>query len=295
MSETDNSIPAVSAVLSHEQVSITGRRAAIAIIASPAFILVGIIAAVAVVAPPLAPYDALATSANVLQPPSVEHWFGTDSVGRDIFSRVLVSTRLDLGIAASAVSVAFLIGTTFGALAGYYGGWTDRVIGRLVDTIMAFPLFVLAMGIVAALGNSIENVVYATIIINLPFYIRFARGEVNARRNIAYVEAARASGNNDFQIIALHIVPNIMPAMMVQISLNMGWAIMNAASLSFVGLGVRPPLPEWGIMVFEGASNIISGEWWTFVFPGAALMLAIACFDLLGESLRLRMDPRSAR
>ncbi|KJF70632.1 peptide ABC transporter permease [Agrobacterium arsenijevicii] len=273
----------------------TGRRAAIAIIASPAFILVGIIAAVAVVAPPLAPYDALATSANVLQPPSVEHWFGTDSVGRDIFSRVLVSTRLDLGIAASAVSVAFLIGTTFGALAGYYGGWTDRVIGRLVDTIMAFPLFVLAMGIVAALGNSIENVVYATIIINLPFYIRFARGEVNARRNIAYVEAARASGNNDFQIIALHIVPNIMPAMMVQISLNMGWAIMNAASLSFVGLGVRPPLPEWGIMVFEGASNIISGEWWTFVFPGAALMLAIACFDLLGESLRLRMDPRSAR
>lgn len=291
MSETGNSI---SAFLSQEQFSIRG-RAAIAVIASPAFILVAVIAAVAVAAPYLAPYDALATSAYVLQPPSVQHWFGTDSVGRDIFSRVLVSTRLDLGIAASAVSVAFLIGTTFGALAGYYGGWTDRVIGRLVDTIMAFPLFVLAMGIVAALGNSIENVVYATIIINLPFYIRFARGEVNARRNIAYVEAARASGNNDFQIIALHIVPNIMPAMMVQISLNMGWAIMNAASLSFVGLGVRPPVPEWGIMVFEGASNIISGEWWTFVFPGAALMLAIACFDLLGESLRLRMDPRSAR
>ncbi len=132
-------------------------------------------------------------------------------------------------------------------------------------------------------------------LINLPFYIRFARGEVSARRNIVYVEAARASGNTDLQIIAIHILPNIMPAMMVQISLNMGWAIMNAAALSFVGLGIRPPAPEWGIMVFEGAANIISGQWWTFIFPGAALMLAIACFDLLGEHLRQRMDPRSAR
>ena len=262
---------------------------------SPLLVIVALLVAVAAFAPLLAPYDPLATSADVLQPPSARHWFGTDAVGRDIFSRVLVAARLDLGIAASAVSVAFVIGTALGALAGYYQGWTDRIIGRLVDTIMAFPLFVLAMGIVAALGNSVENIVYATILINLPFYIRFSRGEVGARRNIAYVEAARASGNNDLQIIALHILPNILPAMMVQITLNMGWAIMNAAALSFVGLGIRPPAPEWGIMVFEGAANIISGQWWTFVFPGAALMLAIACFDLLGENLRLRMDPRSAK
>lgn len=262
---------------------------------SPLVLFVGLLIALAIAAPFVVPYDPLATSVDVLQPPSAQHWFGTDGVGRDIFSRVLVSTRLDLGIAASAVSVAFVIGTTLGALSGYYQGWADRIIGRLVDTIMAFPLFVLAMGIVAALGNSIENIVYATILINLPFYIRFARGEVGMRREVAYVEAARASGNNDLQIIAIHIVPNILPAMMVQVSLNMGWAIMNAAALSFVGLGIRPPVPEWGIMVFEGASNILSGQWWTFVFPGAALMLAIACFDLMGEGLRLRLDPRSSR
>ncbi len=150
---------------------------------------------IAVLAPLLAPYDPLATSASVLTPPSREHWFGTDAIGRDIFSRVLVATRLDLGIAASAVSVAFVVGTALGALAGYFQGWADRIIGRAADTIMAFPLFVLAMGIVAALGNSVENIVYATIIINLPFYIRFARGEVSARRAITYVEAARVSGN----------------------------------------------------------------------------------------------------
>lgn len=262
---------------------------------SPIAVLVAALVLVAIGAPWLAPYDPLMTSADTMQPPSALHWFGTDRIGRDIFSRVLVATRLDLGIATTAVSISFVLGTALGSLAGYFQGWTDRIVGRIVDTIMAFPLFVLAMGIVAALGNSIENIVYATIIINLPFYIRFARGEVSARRNLAYVEAARASGNNDMSIIAFHIVPNIISAMMVQASLNMGWAIMNAAALSFIGLGIRPPTPEWGIMIFEGADNIISGKWWTFLFPGAALMLAIACFDFLGDSLRNRADPRAAK
>lgn len=241
----------------------------------------------------LAPYNPLATdAATALQPPSLAHLFGTDALGRDIFSRVLVSTRLDLGIAISAVAVSFVIGTAFGAIAGYWGGVVDVIVARFMDTIMAFPLFVLAMGIVAALGNSIVNIVIATAVINLPFYGRFARAEVNMRRDLTYVEAARMGGNGGVRVLFGHILRNIMPVLLVQASLNMGWAILNAAGLSFIGLGVRPPTPEWGIMVSEGARYIISGEWWTFVFPGAALVIAVFCFNLLGDGLRDIADPR---
>jgi peptide/nickel transport system permease protein len=243
--------------------------------------------------PAIAPYDPLATDAgSALQPPSLAHWFGTDHLGRDLFSRVLVATRLDLLISVAAVALSFVAGSVTGALSGYFGGWVDRIAGRIIDTIMAFPLFVLAMGIVAALGNTIENIVYATAIINLPFYARVARAEVNVRRDAAFVEAARLCGNGDMRILAVHVFPNILPPMMVQISLNMGWAILNAAGLSFIGLGVRPPTAEWGIMVAEGATFIISGEWWLALFPGAALMLAVFCFNLLGDGLRDLIDPR---
>ncbi|MBN9508953.1 MAG: ABC transporter permease [Alphaproteobacteria bacterium] len=241
----------------------------------------------------LAPYDPLTTDgAAKLLPPNAAHPFGTDALGRDILSRVIVAARLDIGMAISAVLLSFAAGLALGAAAGYFGGWTDRIIGRLMDTIMAFPLFVLAMGIVAALGNSVLNIILATMIINLPFYCRFARGEVNVRRELGYVEAARMGGNRAVPVLIRHIIPNILPPMMVQASLNMGWAILNAAGLSFIGLGVRPPTPEWGIMVSEGASYIISGEWWTFVFPGAALVLAVFCFNLLGDGLRDLLDPR---
>lgn len=241
--------------------------------------------------PQIAPYDPLATSTDVLQQPGWAHWFGTDHLGRDVLSRVIVAARVDLGIAVSAVAISFVLGLTMGACAGYFGGWTDRLTGRFVDTIMAFPLFVLAMAIVSALGNTIWNIVYATAIINLPFYIRFARAEVNRRRDAGYVEAARLGGNGAARILAIHIVPNILPPMMVQVSLNLGWAILNAAGLSFIGLGVRPPTPEWGIMVSEGANYIFSGEWWIFFFPGAALVLAVFCFNLLGDGLRDILDP----
>jgi peptide/nickel transport system permease protein len=247
----------------------------------------------ALVGPWIAPYDPLASNTDrALQPPSAQHWFGTDQLGRDILSRIVVATRLDFGIAVSAVALSFAIGAGLGSAAGYWGGWTDRVVGRIADTIMAFPLFVLAMGIVAAMGNSVANIVIATAIINLPFYIRVARAEVNVRRNAGFVEAARLSGESDVGILARHLVPNILPPMMVQVSLNMGWAILNAAGLSFIGLGVRPPTPEWGIMVAEGATYIISGEWWVALFPGAVLMLAVFCFNLLGDGLRDMIDPR---
>jgi peptide/nickel transport system permease protein len=255
-------------------------------------VLLGLVV-LAIIGPFTVPYDPLATnSALTLKPPSLAHPFGTDALGRDILSRVIVATRLDLGMALGAVAISFACGTALGAVAGYAGGWADAIVGRVMDTIMAFPLFVLAMGIVAALGNSVFNIVLATAIINLPFYARFARAEINARRELAYVEAARMGGNGSARILFAHLIPNILPTMAVQASLNLGWAILNAAGLSFIGLGVRPPTPEWGIMVSEGAAYIFTGEWWTFAFPGFALVLAVFCFNLIGDGLRDLLDPR---
>ena len=248
----------------------------------------------AIVGPWVAPYDPLLTNAKLtLAHPSLGHPFGADALGRDILSRVIVATQLDMTMAIGAVAISFALGTWLGALAGYFGGWIEALTGRLMDTIMAFPLFVLAMGIVAALGNSVANIVLATAIINLPFYARFARAEISARRDLAYVEAAKMSGHSGLAILLSHLIPNILPTMMVQASLNLGWAILNAAGLSFIGLGVRPPTPEWGIMVSEGASYIFSGEWWTFAFPGFALVLAVFCFNLIGDGLRDIIDPRT--
>jgi peptide/nickel transport system permease protein len=258
-----------------------------------AFSLFALLVLLALFGPAIAPYNPLASdTAHALQAPSWSHWFGTDHLGRDILSRVIVAARLDMGIAVTAVAMSFVIGSALGCLSGFYGGWTDRIVGRVMDTIMAFPLFVLAMGIVATMGNTVANIVYATAIINLPFYMRVARAEVNVRRHASFVEAASLSGNTNTQVLAYHLFPNILPPMMVQISLNMGWAILNAAGLSFIGLGVRPPTPEWGIMVAEGATFIISGEWWLTLFPGAMLMLAVFGFNLLGDGLRDLIDPR---
>jgi peptide/nickel transport system permease protein len=257
------------------------------------FALFVLIALCAVIGPYVVPYDPLASDTSAtLQSPSLKHWFGTDLLGRDIFSRVVTATRLDFIIAITSVALVLVIGGFAGIAAGFFGGWTDRVVGRLSDTIMAFPLFVLAMGIVAALGNTVTNIVIATAIINFPLYVRVARAEANVRRDAGFVQAARLSGNSDMRILLAQIMPNIMPIMMVQVSLTMGYAILNAAGLSFIGLGVKPPTPEWGIMVAEGATNIISGEWWVAFFPGAALMLAVFCFNLLGDGLRDLVDPQ---
>lgn len=258
-----------------------------------AALLFGMFVLMALVGPALVPFDPLQSNVGpALQAPNATHWFGTDAIGRDIFSRVVVATRLDLGIAVFAVAASFVIGMPLGLAAGFFGGWWDRIISRGADTIMAFPLFVLAMGIVAALGNTVGNIVLATAIINLPFYVRVARAEANVRRSAGYIEAARLAGNSDWRLLAVHVFPNTLPPAMVQVSLNMGWAILNAAGLSFIGLGVRPPEPEWGILVAEGAQFIVSGEWWVSFFPGAVLMLAVFTFNLLGDALRDIFDPR---
>ena len=249
--------------------------------------------AVAVLAPWLAPYDPLKTNVTMaLQPPSAVYLLGTDQLGRDILSRLIMATRLDLTIAVSAVGLSFVLGAAIGAFCGYQAGRLDRVVGRFVDVLMAFPLFVLAMAMVAALGNRVENVVIATAVINLPFYIRFARAEVNIRRSLGWVEAARASGEGHPAVVIRFLLPNILPAMAVQISLNLGWAILNAAGLSFLGIGITSPTPEWGVMVAEGARFVNSGHWWLVGFPAAALMLAVFCFNLLGDGLRDILDPR---
>jgi peptide/nickel transport system permease protein len=246
-----------------------------------AFGLLVVIVFAAVLGPSLVPYDPLASdTAQALKAPSWAHWCGTDQLGRDIFSRVIVATRLDFFIAIASVVLVFAMGGLAGIASGYFGGWTDRIVGRIGDTIMAFPLFVLAMGIVAALGNTVQNIIIATAIVNFPLYARVARAEANIRRDAGFVQAARLSGNSEMRILLVHILPNIMPIMIVQMSLTMGYAILNAAGLSFIGLGVRPPTAEWGIMVAEGASFMVSGEWWIALFPGLALMIAVFCFNL---------------
>jgi len=247
---------------------------------------------IAIVAPFIQTHDPLVTDAlNTLQPPSIKHWAGTDQLGRDVMSRLLAATRLDLLIAVSAVAISFFVGSIVGSISGFMGGRLDQIIGRFVDVLMAFPLFVMAMALVAALGNRIENIVIATAFINLPFYVRFSRAETNARRELGWVEAAMACGESSVTVVIRFLLPNILPAMAIQISLNLGWSILNAASLSFLGLGITPPTPEWGIMVAEGARFIISGHWWLVASPGAALMFAVLCFNLLGDGLRDILDP----
>src|ERR1700736_95450 len=258
-----------------------------------AFGLLIVIVFAALFGPYVVPHDPLASdTAAALKPPSPAHWFGTDQLGRDIFSRVIVATRLDTFIAVASVVLVFLMGGLAGIAAGYFGGWTDRIVGRIADTIMAFPLFVLAMGIVAALGNTVQNIVLATAIVNFPLYARVASAEANVRREAGFVEAARLSGNGELRLLIFQVLPNVFPILVVQMSLTMGYAILNAAGLSFIGLGVRPPTPEWGIMVAEGAAFMVSGEWWIAFFPGLALMVAVFCFNLLGDGLRDIVDPR---
>lgn len=258
-----------------------------------AFGLFALIVLVAILAPSLVPHDPLKTNAQfALQGPSATFWFGTDQLGRDIFSRVMVATRLDLLIAFGAVVLSCVVGSLIGAMIGYWGGFWDGTVSRMVDVLMAFPLFVLAMALVAGLGNSVINVIYATAIINLPFYIRLSRSEVRVRRAMGYVEAAKVGGSGGLRILTRFLLPNIASPLVIQASVNLGWAVLNAAGLSFLGLGVRPPTPEWGILVAEGARFIASGEWWIAAFPGLALMLTVFTFNLLGDALRDILDPR---
>lgn len=279
----------ISALLSHA-CKMLGRNG----ISLAAAAIVGFLICLALVGPMLTSFDPYATNlANALDPPSKLHWFGTDQLGRDVLSRVVASARIDLFIAVCAVAASFALGIVIGGLAGYIGGAFDLWTSRIAEMVQVFPLFVLAMALVAALGNDLRNVVLATAIVNLPFYIRLARAEISVLRAQLFVEAARVAGNGDARIIGGVLLPNAMPNLMIQLSVNLGWAILNAASLSFIGLGIRPPTAEWGIMVAEGATQAMAGNWWLIVFPGLALALAVFAFNLLGDALRDVFDVRS--
>ncbi|NRP75633.1 Glutathione transport system permease protein GsiD [Ensifer psoraleae] len=244
----------------------------------------------------ITPYNPVETNLQAAYlSPSAEHWFGTDQVGRDVFSRVINAAKLDFAVAGMSVLLSFLLGTFLGSAGVFYGGLFDRVVGRITDVMMTFPLFVVALAIVAALGNSVQSIVIASAVVNLPFFVRLSRAEVGRLRVLSFVEAARAGGNSEFNILLKFMIPNALPTIVVQVSTSLGWAILDVAGLSFLGLGIRPPTPEWGIMVAEAAASILAGNWWLIVFPGGALAFTVLSFNLLGDSLRDILDVRFRR
>ncbi len=257
----------------------------------PAFVLglllVLICVVVAVVGPQLTPYGPTETNPRATyQPPSAEHPFGTDKFGRDVLTRVVYATRLDLAIAASVALSAFLIGSFIGGLAGYRGGWLDDAVMRVVDVMFAFPAFILAMAITGVLGDTVPNVIIAIAVAYVPYFVRLVRSEMLKVRTHQYADAAVSIGNPGWRVMVVHLLPNALTPALVLVALVFGWAILDAAGLAFLGLGITPPTAEWGVMVSEGAQRIISGEWWGWLFPGMAIVLAALAFSLVGDGLR---------
>lgn len=247
----------------------------------------------ALAAPVIMPYDPDAPDAeHALEAPGRRHWLGTDLYGRDQLTRIVYAGRVDLLVALEATAIALSVGAVLGAVSGYRGGWIDQLLMRVIDTIQAFPSFILAMGIAAALGNSVTNIVIAIAITHVPIYGRLIRGEMLRIREMEYAEAARTVGNRQRRIIFHHLLPNCFPPVVVQATLAMGFAILTVAALSYIGLGIRPPTSEWGAMTAEGAGYIVSGEWWIFLFPGVAIMATVLSFNLVGDALRDVLDPR---
>jgi peptide/nickel transport system permease protein len=256
-------------------------------------IIIVVIVLSGVLAPFIAPFGPLDVNPRErLQAPSFTHWMGTDDFGRDILSRVLYATRVDLLIAFSAVSVAVIIGTVLGSVAGYVRGALDEIIMRALDVCQAFPAFILAMGLAVALGAGKTNIIYVVAFIMIPIFARLVRSEVLSARERGYTEAARTMGSSELEIIFVHILPNCLTPVLVQFALSMSYAILDAAALSFIGLGVRPPEAEWGSMVNQGVAFIVSGKWWMSIFPGFVMAVCILGFNLLADGLRDVFDPK---
>ncbi|HEV8535870.1 MAG TPA: ABC transporter permease, partial [Candidatus Limnocylindria bacterium] len=250
-----------------------------------------VVLGMAVLADIIAPYPSTAQDlGHALQPPSLAHWFGTDTVGRDIFSRVVAGSRISLQIVILVLGVALTIGGTLGSLAGYYGGLVDEIVMRVADVFFAFPHFLLAMAVVAALGPGLQNAMIAIAVAYWPRYARLIRASILKARAEPYIEAARSVGCLDRRIIVRHLMPNSVAPVLVQATMDAGIAILTTASLSFVGLGAVPPTPEWGAMV-AGGRNYILTAWWIPTFPGILISIAVAGFMFLGDGLRDLLDP----
>ena len=249
--------------------------------------------AMALLAPVVAPFGATELDpTSVLAPPSAAHFFGTGTFGEDIFSRVLFGARYDLLIGFGAVAIGLLLGCSLGAVAGFLGDPFDEVIMRVMDMLSAFPGFILAMGIAGALGPSLRNLVIAISLVNVPIYARLMRASFLVVKESQYATAAIGVGAHPLRILVWHLLPNTWTPIFVQATLQFGYAILDAAGLSFIGLGVRLPTPEWGVMMSLGIERIISGQWWVSFFPGLAIAVAVMGFNLIGDGLRDLLDPR---
>jgi len=243
-------------------------------------------------APLLAPYNPNALDlVHRLAAPSAAHWFGTDEVGRDLFSRVLYGSRQSVGVGLFVAFCAGLIGGLLGCLSGVIGGWLDGLIMRLMDIMLSVPSLVLIMALGAALGPSLFNAMLAITLVRIPFYVRLARGQALSIRQMGYVKAAQTFGAGRWHIVLWHVVRNAMPPLLVQLSLDIGSAILMASALGFIGLGAQQPTAEWGAMVATGR-NYILDQWWYSTFPGIAILITAIGFNLLGDGVRDLLDPR---
>ncbi|MEM8741850.1 MAG: ABC transporter permease [Pseudomonadota bacterium] len=269
--------------------------------------LVALVVTLAAIGPSVAPHDpTIATGAVNLPPPPIAawpellvgaifgtlddpvHWFGTDASGFDVFSRVISAPRTDLAIALAANILSLVLGVLLGLIAGYFRNWATETLMRVSDVLQSFPVFISAMILVALAGRSTVNIVLALSLLYTPIYIRLTRAEVMAQKTRGFVEAARAIGLTELQIALRHVLPNALTPALIQSSVTIGFAILLTAGLSFVGAGVRPPTPEWGLMISTGANQIILGEWWPSVFPGLAISLTVFGFAILGNALEQR-------
>ncbi|WLR42690.1 ABC transporter permease [Bacillus carboniphilus] len=250
------------------------------------FLVIGILA------PVIAPYSyEEQTLSNRLQPPSADHWFGTDDFGRDILTRVIYGARISLRVGFFSVLGSAIIGSLLGIIAGYYGGWVDQIISRIFDILLAFPSILLAIAIVAILGASLQNALIAIAIINIPNFGRLVRSKVLSVKQEEYIMAAKAVGMRDSRILFQHILPNSMTPIIVQSSLAIATAILEAAALGFLGLGAQPPEPEWGRMLADAKTFLVQAPW-TLFFPGLAIVFTVLGFNLMGDGLRDALDPK---
>ncbi len=254
--------------------------------ALPLFVLI----LVALIGPMGAKYGPEQTTDLSMTPPGGEHWFGTDATGFDVFSRVVSAARLDLLIAVVSVAVAFAIAAPLGAAAGYHRGTLDFIVMRAMDFLQSFPLFVLAMALVAVTGPSVFNLIVVLAFLSLPIFVRLVRTEVLALRSRAFVDAARVAGTSTRRILTRHIIPNAVQTALAQASTQVGWALLLTAGLTFVGAGVRPPTAEWGGMISDGSKYMITGDWWVSLFPGLALMFAVLAFSIAGDAVSGLLD-----
>lgn len=255
-------------------------------------VIVALIILLGLLAPLVSPWDPnLMNVAGRLQAPSLHHFFGTDEMGRDIFSRILYGARISITVGLSIVIIAAVIGVAIGSLSGWCGGRVDRVIMAVTDMILSFPSMVLALALTAALGVGLFNTMLAVCIVRIPLYVRLMRGQVLSLKEEPYVKASKTFGASPFWIVLHHIVPNCLSPLMVQMTLGIGDAILIASSMSFIGLGAQPPMPEWGAMISTARVYAID-HWWYAAFPGLFILVTVMGFNLLGDGLRDILDPR---